>query len=242
MEPSAPGKVPDRATFPSSVGRVPGCPIRSRTFRVTVERAPMKIPQRLRHPLNVLEEVRIHLASLEQIMGEAPGDPLGILQPEVAGPDYLRGASVMLVDELVQLEGGDLPVPPLVEAKEQSREVVTEFALVRELGQATKFRSLLLVHARALANTDSGRIDIDNLGLARRDRGRLAGLVQPSIWKTIARRISRRASSRVSPAAMQPGMSGTCAPQVPSPRSTTTRYFIRTSLRPIVGRDADDLD
>src|SRR5258708_7433026 len=40
----------------------------------------------------------------------------------------------------------------------------------------------------------------------------------------MASRTSRSASSRVSPTATQPGRSGTCAPQLLSPRSTTTMY------------------
>src|SRR5689334_16944849 len=38
--------------------------------------------------------------------------------------------------------------------------------------------------------------------------------------------ISSKTSSFVSPTATQPGKSGTCAPKLLSPRSTTTAYFI----------------
>jgi di/tricarboxylate transporter len=47
-----------------------------------------------------------------------------------------------------------------------------------------------------------------------------------SMWRRIASRIKSTTSSRLSATATQPGRSGTCAPQLASPRSMTTMYFV----------------
>lgn len=50
--------------------------------------------------------------------------------------------------------------------------------------------------------------------------------LNPSMWNSIASRMSFSTSSRVSPAATHPGRSGTYPPNDSGPFSTTTMYFI----------------
>lgn len=65
-------------------------------------------------------------------------------------------------------------------------------------------------------------MNLHHLAISRGSGSRGSPSRSPSKWNSIASRISRSTSSRLSPAAIQPDKSGTYAPQLVAPFSTIT--------------------